>query len=116
MPTFLVTGVSRGIGRAVAERLGADGHQVYGVARTARSVNDLTLAGLAELDLSRAADFGAALAPLLGSLERLDGLVHCAGIVRPGPLAQATPADFTDQFAVNVVAAVELTRLWLPGC
>ena len=41
--------------------------------------------------------------------------MHCAGVVRPGPLVSAEPADFTDQFAVNVLAAAELVRCWLPA-
>jgi NAD(P)-dependent dehydrogenase (short-subunit alcohol dehydrogenase family) len=115
MASFLITGVSRGIGQALAQRLVGEGHQVYGVTRSAASVDDLGLAGAAELELTAFETYGPALAPLLESVPRLDGLVHCAGIVRPGSLADARPADFTDQFEVNVVAAAELIRYWLPA-
>jgi len=111
--TYLITGVSRGIGRAVAELLLADGHRVCGIGRA--PLDDLPLAGHAVLDLAEPAGFAPALQPLLASVGRLDGLVHCAGVVRPGPLAETTPAEFADQFTVNVTAVAELTRLWLPA-
>jgi NAD(P)-dependent dehydrogenase (short-subunit alcohol dehydrogenase family) len=110
---YLITGVSRGIGRAVAEQLLAGGHQVYGIARSPLAEPALT--GLAVLDLADPAGFGPPLAALLDAVGELDGLVHCAGVVRPGRLADADPAAFLDQFTVNVVAVAELTRLWLPA-
>lgn len=130
MGSYLITGTRRGIGRALARRLTEDGHRVYGIVRPAGSTTGQppaagsgpeqrpgapALAGLVELDLTDFAGYPAALRPLLDELAELDGLVHCAGVVRPGPLASAGPADFTDQFAVNVLAAAELIRIWLPA-
>jgi len=115
MAGYLITGVSRGIGRALAQRLITDSHQVYGIVRSLGSVEGLALAGAVELDLTDFAGYRDALQALLSSLASLDGLVHCAGIVRPGTLAEAVPADFTDQFNVNVIAAAELVRLAAPA-
>jgi NAD(P)-dependent dehydrogenase (short-subunit alcohol dehydrogenase family) len=129
MGSYLITGTRRGIGRALARRLTEDGHRVYGIVRPARSAEEQraagpepgepaggpTLAGQVELDLTDFAGYPAALRPLLAELPELDGLVHCAGVVRPGPLVSTEPADFTDQFAVNVLAAAELIRAWLPA-
>ena len=113
MANYLITGVSRGIGRAVAEQLLADGHDVYGIARSPLAEPALT--GLAVLDLADPAGFGPPLAALLDDVGELAGLVHCAGVVRPGRLADADPAAFLDQFTVNVVAVAQLTRFWLPA-
>ncbi|MEO7261419.1 MAG: SDR family oxidoreductase [Jatrophihabitantaceae bacterium] len=118
MPSYLITGVSRGIGRVLSVRLLAAGHQVFGLARTAESAAGQGLPGLARVlaaDLSEPQTLEPALAPWLATLAELDGVVHCAGIVRPGTLAGLTPADFTDQFTVNVTAVAELTRLLLPA-
>ncbi len=113
MASYLITGVSRGVGRALAERLLADGHRVYGIARG--PVPDLELAGLAQLELTDFGCYPAALATLLTDLPALDGLVHSAGIVRPGSLSDQDSAAFTEQFAVNVTAAAELVRHTLPA-
>jgi NAD(P)-dependent dehydrogenase (short-subunit alcohol dehydrogenase family) len=114
VPSYLITGVSRGIGRVLSERLLAAGHQVFGLARD-DFVSDLELSGLLVADLSAPESLEAALAPWLAGLASLDGVVHCAGVVRPGALAGSTPADFAEQFTVNVTAAAELTRLLLPA-
>jgi NADP-dependent 3-hydroxy acid dehydrogenase YdfG len=101
---YLITGVSRGIGRAVAEQLIDAGHDVLGVA------------GVLVADLSRPDLIAASLGTTLAAWQFLDGVVHCAGTVRPGSLGAADlVADFTDQFAVNVTAVAELTRLLLPS-
>jgi NAD(P)-dependent dehydrogenase (short-subunit alcohol dehydrogenase family) len=99
----------------LSERLLAAGHQVFGLARTGSELSGLGLTGVLVADLSAPDSLESALAPWLAGLTQLDGLVHCAGIVRPGSLAGSTPADFTEQFTVNVTAVAELTRLLLPA-
>ena len=113
MGSYLISGVSRGIGHAVARRLLDDGHRVYGLARG--PVTDLALAGTVTADLTEPAGLAEALGPLLARLTELDGVVHCAGVLRTGPLADATTDDFAAHFTVNVTAAAELTRLLLPA-
>jgi NAD(P)-dependent dehydrogenase (short-subunit alcohol dehydrogenase family) len=118
VPSYLITGVSRGIGRTLSERLLTAGHQVFGVVRDARAAESaagLGLTGVLAADLSQPQTLEPALAPWLATLTELDGVVHCAGIVRPGTLTGSTPADFTEQFTVNVTAVAELTRLLLPA-
>jgi NAD(P)-dependent dehydrogenase (short-subunit alcohol dehydrogenase family) len=110
MGRYVVTGVSRGIGRAVASLLLEAGHEVFGMARSASSVADLKLAGLWVADLTEPESLA-----MPFSFASLDGLVHAAGIVRPGSLSSPLVADFTEQFAVNVTAVAEVTRLLLPS-
>jgi len=121
VPSYLITGVSRGIGRTLSERLLAAGHEVYGLVRPGSGSEVAGLAGLLEADLSRPSSLEAAVGPWLAGLDpldgvvRLDGVVHCAGIVRPGTLPESSPDDFAAQFGVNVIAVAELTRLLLPA-
>jgi short-subunit dehydrogenase len=110
MGRYVVTGVSRGIGRTVASQLLESNHEVLGVGRSAASVADLGLSGFWVADFAEPQSLA-----LPFSLPSLDGLVHAAGIVRPGSLSATSVADFTAQFAVNVTAAAELTRLLLPS-
>jgi NAD(P)-dependent dehydrogenase (short-subunit alcohol dehydrogenase family) len=117
---YLVTGASRGIGRAVLTSLVGAGHEVIGVFRTADSASawpsTLRLAGVWVADLGRPEALAAAVGGQATDLSRLDGVVHCAGLVRPAPLTVDSLArDLTDQFAVNVTAVAELTRLVLPA-
>jgi len=111
---WLVTGASRGIGRAVAQRLHARGDAL---ALSARS--DAHLASvLAELpgshgiaaELTRDADVEALVPRAAAALGGLDGLVHCAGIVRYGDALAITAADLDAQLRVNFVAGFALTQ------
>lgn len=116
---FLLTGVTRGIGREVARLLGAAGHEVYGIVRPSTTVPaDLDLRGVGRADLLAPDTVAAALTDLVGELDGLgglDGLVHSAGIIRGGSVEATTAADFTDQYAVNVTSAAEITRVLLPA-
>jgi NADP-dependent 3-hydroxy acid dehydrogenase YdfG len=113
-PLALVTGASRCIGAAVARAL-APGHDLLLGGRDASALADLA----AQLPGSRPWPVeltdGEAVAEAAGGIERLDVLVHSAGIGLLGTVA-GTPADtWRRQFEVNVVAVAELTRLLLPA-
>jgi NAD(P)-dependent dehydrogenase (short-subunit alcohol dehydrogenase family) len=121
MARYLISGVSRGIGWAVASQLVAAGHEVFGLFRSATSQSaaaDLGLAGMAAVDLARPEAIADALASVLASLsdaDGLDGLVHAAGVIHHGALRDAPFGQLADQLTVNVTAVAELTRLLLPA-
>lgn len=113
-PVALVTGASRGIGAAVARAL-APGHDLLLGGRDQAALTALA----AELPGSRAWPVeltdAAALAEATAGIERLDVLVHSAGVGLLGSVADTPAATWRLQFEVNVVAVAELTRLLLPA-
>ncbi len=105
----IVTGGSSGIGRAVVERLLAEGSRVVLVALHEETVE----AACAELDhdhlLGVAADVGSEeatdsyFAAALERFGRVDGLHANAGIAEPGrPIAESSPADFDRMIRINL--------------
>lgn len=112
-PVALVTGASRGIGRAVAIELGRRGYAVVAnYLRSAEAAAEVTgriiaAGGQAEPvrgDVGRAADRDQLVAATLDRFGRLDLLVNNAGITSPGrrDLLEATEESFDEVFAINL--------------
>lgn len=111
----LVTGATRGIGRAIVCDLGRDWHVIVG-GRDPEAVNALvTELPSAEPFVCDLSDEEAT-ARAAGRLARLDALVHSAGIIDgyDVPVAHLTRAELRRTFEVNVFAVADLTRLLLP--
>lgn len=110
--TFLITGASKGIGRAVSARLAASGHHVVGLARQA---DDASFPGtLVSVDLS---DGDAATRAFADLAQRysFDGIVNNVGRVNPEPLGAITLDKLDDVFRVNLHSAVQAVQAALPS-
>ncbi|MGD9981230.1 MAG: SDR family NAD(P)-dependent oxidoreductase [Hyphomonadaceae bacterium] len=119
----LVTGASRGIGRAVALELAKQNWRVIAVARAQKALEQLDdrirdLGGeatLVPLDLKDGAAIDQLAAPLLERFGKLDGLAACAGVLGSlTPAHQATPSVMEETFQVNVFANQRLIRALHP--
>jgi short-subunit dehydrogenase len=116
MATHLLTGAGSGIGAALADVLHARGDDLVLLARSPERADELVerypgatalAADLAHID---------ALASLAEQLpDSLDSLVHAAGVVDLGTVAELTAAQWRAHVDVNLLAPVELTRLALPA-
>ena len=112
LKTALVTGASSGIGREVARQLAELGWRVIAVARREESLNQL--AAEAQGVEPWPADLTTFPYPDLIP-ERVDALVHAAGVVPTGSVEEATPQDWSSAFTLNVTAGAELVRQSLPS-
>ncbi len=119
----LVTGGSRGIGRAIVERLAGDGVDVVfffrGNAEAAREVVDAVAAagGQAEamqVDVTDATAVTEAVDRVITGRGRIDVLVNNAGIVRDNLLALLDDADIRSVLDTNIGGVFNVTRAVVP--
>jgi 3-oxoacyl-[acyl-carrier protein] reductase len=116
----IVTGSSRGIGRAIAIKLAAQGAQVVACARSVDKLADVAeecaqreLSGSvvpSELDVTDRAAIDKLVEETAARQGKIDILVNNAGIIRDGPLAIMEDADFDEVMAVNLRPVFWTTR------
>lgn len=122
----LVTGGSRGIGRAIAGDLARSGAEVILTARTAESAERAAAELVAEggkarglaLDLSNLASVGPTLDALAKETKDSGGiglLVLNAGMTRDGLLMRMSLADWSAVIDANLTGAFQVTRALVPG-
>ena len=114
MTTHLVTGAGSGIGAVLARRLLDRGDDVLLLARSAeradelRSVYDGAQVLVADLAWPESVES-------LTLPAALDSVVHAAGVVELGSVAELSVDDWASQLRVNLVAPAALTRVALPA-
>ncbi len=123
MGVALVTGASRGIGRAVALELARRGFSV-GVGFRAReqeaskvvaAIEDAGGRAIAlQGDVSDAAAVGAIVAELRKAFDGLDVLVNSAGVTRDSLLSTSTDGDFHELMGTNALGVVNCCRAAAP--
>jgi 3-oxoacyl-[acyl-carrier protein] reductase len=114
----LVTGASRGLGRAMALSLAAEGAKVVAVARNPERLSEVAAAASGRGSITtRPCDLGdaAAIERLQDILAATDVLILNTGGPPPGSAADTTDAVWIKQFETMFLSAVRLTRLALPG-
>jgi len=120
----LVTGASRGIGRAIALELARQGANVAlnfrangeAAEEACRGAGEHGVQALAiEADVSQADDVDRLVKRVLDRFERIDILVNNAGIVRDGLLLRMSESDWDDVMATNLRGAFLCTRSVLRG-
>ncbi|RYU78614.1 SDR family oxidoreductase [Hymenobacter persicinus] len=113
----IVTGASRGIGRAIALLLAMQGAKVVCVARTAEELEEVALktAGLAiTADVSDEADAQHIVAETIRNFGRIDILICNAGVGSFSLLEHFTLEEWDQMFAVNVRGTFLLCKAVLP--
>ena len=116
----VLTGCTRGIGRALAERFAADGHTVCGCGRSEEELNELrsSLGGrhvFARADVTREAQVDKWADAVFRDVGVPDLLIHNAGLINDAAPLWDVPADRCDAvIAVSAGGAAALARHFLP--
>ncbi|KAB7709152.1 3-ketoacyl-ACP reductase [Bacillus aerolatus] len=121
--TAIITGAGRGIGRAIAIALAAEGVHVGLIARSeehlqavakeveAQGVN----ASFAAADVSNLDDVNQAVDSLTSDLGKVDILINNAGIAKFGGFLELEPDEWKKIIDVNLMGVYHITRAVLPG-
>ena len=118
--TIVLTGCTRGTGRALAEELIARGHRLIGCGRSKEAIAELKSAhpdhAFEALDITDIAAVGAWAEAAIGGAGAPDRIVNNAGTInRNAPLWQVPPAEIDMVLDVNIKGTINVIRAFLPA-
>ena len=115
----IVTGASKGIGRAIAQTLAHEGMRLVVVARSRHQLDELA-APFGDACLVQAVDLmnpdapAAIVAATMAKYGRIDVLVNNAGATKRGDFLELSDSDWADGFALKLFGAMRLSRAAWP--
>ena len=118
----LVTGAGKGIGKAIALALAAEGVHVGLLARTGKDLQNVAdeitakggKAAFATADISKIEEVNAAVAKITGELGNIDILINNAGTGTFGKFLELEPEAWENQVRINLFGVYYATRAVLP--
>lgn len=120
----LITGATKGIGRAIAERMAMEGGEILAIARTTKKLEELvdrlsshypqSKVHVQSADLADKNSIEQITREVTRLFPKLDLLINNAGLYREGALLQEPDGQLEDLLAVNLLAPYRLTRALLP--
>ena len=115
---IIVTGTSRGIGFELVKHLGENGHNVLALTRNGNKINLLKKThkniAVLEVDITVEDDLKVVVDFVQNKWNRVDILIHNAGMLIHKPFFKTTIDDFLNVYKVNVFAVAELTKKMIP--
>jgi short-subunit dehydrogenase len=121
--TIVITGATKGIGRAIAEKFAAEGFNLGLCSRSEKDLKNLKAAlqnGKAEIliqkcDVSKLADLKLFAQNIIRTFKTVDVLVNNAGVFIPGQVYNEKAGILEKLIETNLYSAYRLSRLLLPG-
>ena len=110
MASVLITGASRGIGRAIAVEFARRGHRVVATARDPRTLDDLPVAERLALDVTDDASVAAA----IHAAGDVDVLISNAGVIFHAAVEAIPLAEFDRLLQQNTIGALRVAQAVLP--
>jgi NADP-dependent 3-hydroxy acid dehydrogenase YdfG len=110
MSSILITGASKGIGRAAAAELARRGHRVIATARDPRALDGLDVDQRLRLDVTDQASVDAAVA----QADEIDVLISNAGVIFRAAVEASPVAEIERLYAQNTAGAIRVTQAVLP--
>jgi NAD(P)-dependent dehydrogenase (short-subunit alcohol dehydrogenase family) len=110
MPSVLITGASKGVGRATAAEFASRGYRVIATARDPRALGDLDVAQRLRLDVTDQASVDEAVA----AAGEVDVLVSNAGVIFLAAVEASPIAEIERLFAQNTAGAIRVAQAVLP--
>lgn len=119
MPTWLITGCSTGLGRALAQAVLAHGHNAVVTARNVNAVKDIAAdfpdtALALPLDVTDKEQISSAVQQAQARFGGIDVLVNNAGYGYRAAVEEADDADIRQLFDTNLFGAVDMIKAVLP--
>lgn len=116
---WLITGVSGGLGRAIAKAAAEAGHIVYGTLRKEKQLNSFEelMPGFTKgilMDVTNKGQIEAAVNRVLNENDRIDVVVNNAGYGLIGGIEEVTNQEIRDQMETNFFGALCITQSVLP--
>ena len=115
MKTVLITGVSRGIGKATAEKFLSQGWLVLGTSTTGKSAFKHNALRLFRLNLLEPESIGQLVRDIENLSEKIDVLINNAGASFDRGSSLISPDILRKTLEVNLVGLIDLTNLLLPS-
>ncbi|MDC1031181.1 SDR family NAD(P)-dependent oxidoreductase [Flavobacteriaceae bacterium] len=112
--TFVVTGASRGIGYDLVQHIANQGHTVYALSRSIKTIKKTPKLFPVAIDITDEKALEEFANQLKDNKVVVDALVNNAGALLKQPFSETTKEDFEAVYRVNVFGLASLTRLLLP--
>lgn len=112
--TLVITGASKGIGRAVVQLASDKGHTVYALSRNISKIKKTSQVHPVAIDITDKNELSVFGDQLQQKQINIDALINNAGALINKPFGETTAKDFETIYQVNVFGLANLTRMVLP--